>query len=344
MVKRHGVKHLKCFLDRHGKPRVYFHRSGHRDVPLPLPIGSEEFLQVYASCLVGRSPAQSRGPALARSSLNDLVTTYRCSSEYIKLASGTKWSYDDAMRFICASWGDRPAESMRQVDVYRILSEAENRSASYPVVVLKVLRNILFMAVRAGVVTTNPASGVKPKRREQIEHTAWTQREIMKFQEFWPDGSTARLALAIFMFTGQRCGDVCRFSSQMIEDGYLVFDQEKTGMKMRLPVAQPLAEILAPLIEEEGLFLRNAYGRAFSAQTLSRNFSKWAKEAGLEGYTAHGLRHTMGMMLAEGNKSSHAIMAVLGHRSLSQVERYTSKYNRSRIAKSALSIFSADGA
>ena len=60
-------------------------------------------------------------------------------------------------------------------------------------------------------------------------------------------------------------------------------------------------------------------------------------EAGLPaGLSSHGLRKAMCRRLAEAGCTPHQIMAVSGHKTLSEVTRYTVAANRARLAVGAM--------
>ena len=67
--------------------------------------------------------------------------------------------------------------------------------------------------------------------------------------------------------------------------------------------------------------------------------TRWAKEAGLVGCQLHGLRKACCRRLAEAGCSSQEIMAISGHKSLSEVERYTKAANQKLMAERAMAKF-----
>ena len=70
--------------------------------------------------------------------------------------------------------------------------------------------------------------------------------------------------------------------------------------------------------------LVNARGAAFTSDELSRWFANAVDQAGLpDECKMHGLRKTAAKTLAEVGCTAHEIMAVTGHKSLKEVQRYT---------------------
>jgi integrase len=60
------------------------------------------------------------------------------------------------------------------------------------------------------------------------------------------------------------------------------------------------------------------------------------KEAGLNGCPLHGLRKACCRRLAEAGCSTQEIMAISGHKSLSEIERYTKAADQKHMAERAI--------
>jgi integrase/recombinase XerD len=109
-----------------------------------------------------------------------------------------------------------------------------------------------------------------------------------------------------------------------------------------LPIAPPLAEVLAHIPPGQMTFLATPDGHVRSEKALATRFAEWVREAGLGApdengrhLSLHGLRKAAGRRLAEAGCSPHEIMAVLGHRDIKSVKHYTDDYDRTRAADSA---------
>lgn len=83
-------------------------------------------------------------------------------------------------------------------------------------------------------------------------------------------------------------------------------------------------------------FLTTQYGKPFTAAGFSQWFRDKATEAGIRNRTPHGLRKAAGRRLAEANCTPHEIAAILGHKSLSEVTRYTESADQKRLAEAAI--------
>ena len=97
-----------------------------------------------------------------------------------------------------------------------------------------------------------------------------------------------------------------------------------------------LAAIIDATPTKHLTFLTTAHGRSFTPAGFGNAFREWCNEAGLPHCSAHGLRKAAAARLAERGATAHEIMAVTGHRSLEEVERYTRAARQGRLADAAM--------
>ena len=82
---------------------------------------------------------------------------------------------------------------------------------------------------------------------------------------------------------------------------------------------------------------------AYTANGFYMRFKGWVAAAGLPpGLSPHGLRKATARRLAEGGRTVHQIAAVTGHKTLSEVERYTKAADQARLAREAMRGLSND--
>ena len=83
--------------------------------------------------------------------------------------------------------------------------------------------------------------------------------------------------------------------------------------------------------------LETDYGKPFTTAGFGNWFRKQCDAASITaGYAAHGLRKAAGRRLAEAGCTAHEIMSVLGHKSLSEAERYTRGADQRKNARAAM--------
>lgn len=83
-------------------------------------------------------------------------------------------------------------------------------------------------------------------------------------------------------------------------------------------------------------FLLTEFGKPFTANGFGNKFKDWCRQADLPHCSAHGIRKATLTALAEAQATPHEMMAVGGHRSLEEVERYTKAADRRKLADSAM--------
>jgi integrase len=204
---------------------------------------------------------------------------------------------------------------------------------------LKVLHMILEHAVEVDMIASNPASRVRKfKTRSDGFHT-WAEEEVARYEAYHALGSKARLALALLL-TGQRRGDVVRMGWQHISGDAIVVRQEKTGTALLIPldIDPSLPEALALVPKTNMTFLVTRFGAPFTPRGFTTWFRKECDEAGLpKRCSAHGLRKLVATRLSNAGCPEDMIKAITGHRSSSEVARYTKARDQKRLAESAVS-------
>ncbi|MGD9918007.1 MAG: tyrosine-type recombinase/integrase [Paenirhodobacter sp.] len=86
-------------------------------------------------------------------------------------------------------------------------------------------------------------------------------------------------------------------------------------------------------LEGHMTFLATHGGRTRSHKALGTLISDAAREAKITGRSAHGLRKSRAMQLAEAGATTHQIAAWTGHQSLSEVQHYTEAADRRRAVR-----------
>jgi integrase len=167
-------------------------------------------------------------------------------------------------------------------------------------------------------------------------HHTWSIEEIEQFERHFPVGTKARLALALLLYGGQRRGDTVRLGEQMRRDGMLVFTQEKNRsrrpVKAYVPIIAELQRILNASPTGDLVYLVSGRGAPFTKESFGNWFRDRCRKAGLEGCTPHGLRKACVVRMIELDCSPFEIMALTGHRTMKEVERYGREYLRERAA------------
>lgn len=333
------LKYVKRYQDRHGKVRHYFRAPGRKLAPLPGLPGSVAFMAAYAEALDAMSVPEGAGKAPKAGTVSALCVAYYASTTFKGLNVSTKRTYRNILDRFRAVYGEGPAKALRPTHIKTILDKTADRPGAARNL-LKALRSLFAFAAERGLVAINPTAGVKFKAPKSDGFRAWSEDDIEAFRNHWPAGSRARLALALLVYTGQRRSDVVRMGRQHIRDGCIQVRQKKRGVDapvLSIPIHPDLKAELDALPKEHLTFLMTAYGKPMSEAGFTGWFVRCAKDAGLPAKSSpHGLRKAAARRLAEAGCSAHEIMAITGHESLKEVERYTATASQGKLAKSAM--------
>ena len=202
-------------------------------------------------------------------------------------------------------------------------------------ILLKRLRTLLRYAIALGWSDRDPTTGVKGYRSKEI-HT-WNEDEIEAFEKRWPKGSRERLGFALLLHTGQRGSDVHRMLWTDLVDDAIRVAQQKTKTRLTIPLHRDLEAALAAASREQATIIATSYKKPFSVKGFGNMMSGAIREAGLpRRCKPHGLRKAAARRLAEAGCSASEIMAITGHKTLAEVERYTRAAEQERLARQAI--------
>jgi integrase len=327
--------------DRHGNVRTYLRRPGLPKVRLRETPGTDAFDTEYRKALAAKpAPEQAPVGTVLPGSMDALCVAYYRSSDFAQLAPRTQRVRRLILDHFRVQHGEKRAALLQAHHLERI-KDAKAAAPEAANSLIKALRAVFACGVRLGLVQGNPALAVSYLASHNPDgiHT-WTLEEVEQYEAHHPVGSMARLALALLLYTGQRRSDVVTFGRQHVRDGLLTFTQAKNRarkpVRLVLPVLPELQRIIDATPVEGLAFLTSERGTPFTVESFGNRFAKWCREAGLSGCSAHGLRKAAATRLANLGASGHEIMAVTGHRTLKEVDRYTREAAQQLLAASAM--------
>jgi integrase len=336
------------FRDRHGVWRSAFRRGTVR-VPLPLPLLSAEWWEAYRTALAddiaGRETRQRSAIGAERTKPGSVASAFAAytGSAIFKndLAGSTQRWHFNILAHWRDDWGDRRLAHLQRRHVHSAVEQYAATPAQ-AAKFLKALRRMMQYCTSIGLIDNDPTQGVKPPRHEETNYRAWTDEELAKFRRRHQPGSTARTALELLLGTAQRPSDVVRMGRQHVRGDMIHVRQQKRPRpgtppwEGDIPMTPELAQALAVLPAGNLTFLVTAYGAAFSVDGFRNKFREWCNQAGLpQDCKAHGLRDTALVILAEAGCTPHEIQAISGHKSLSEVQRYTKGVDQRALARAA---------
>jgi integrase len=318
--------------DRHGNIRVYYRVHGRPKVRLRAVPWTPEFMEEYES-------AKNATPIRAS-------TQYFSSIEFKQLKSRTQ----QERRWILESTFDEPIApgatklfkdfplAKMKADAIEVLRDRKFKTPQAANARVKNLKVVFKWAAKKRLIDSNPSINVERVRVKSDGIKAWTLDDVKQFELRHPIGSKARLALALLLYTGQRRGDVVRFGKQHCKNGKLIFTEQKTGKRLKLPILPELQTIIDASPCGSLTFLESDWHRPFNPHGFSDKFRVWCKQAGLKNLSAHGLRKASATFIANAGGSSHMLMAAFGWSTLAMAEHYTKSADQERLAEQAMNL------
>lgn len=331
------LPYIKAYKDRHGKMRYYFRCPGAPTVALPGQPGSREFLDAY-NAAKEHAPREIGEDRNQPGSFSALIALYYKSGAYRDLGEITKKTYRNDLERFRAKHGGMSVKALQRKHVTAMLDAIVAQGKS-PKSLRRILGILLTLAHERGWRQDNPMTGMRRPRKASDGFHSWSEEEISAYEAQWPSGTRERLALSLLLYTAQRRADVVNMGRQHLEGDKIRVAQAKSGgrTKLLIKLAAPLKAELGKVPGNQMTFLQTQYGQPYTAAGFGNWFRENCKAAGLpDGCTAHGLRKAAARRLAEAGCTAHEIMAVTGHKNLSEVTLYTEAADQERLAREAM--------
>jgi integrase len=321
-----------------GKPYYYFRKPGCARLKLPGLPGSEAFMATYQAALEASAPPSDIGASrVAPGTIAALVAMFADTSTFkYELAADTKrtmWAI--LQRFRNEHGGKRVALLKRE----HVLAILEGRPPFARRNWLHAIRHLMRFALSVSMLTDDPTRDVKARIPRKGEgYRAWGEEQIAAFRTHHKLGTRPRLAIELLLNTAQRRSDIVRMGPQHIRNGRLHVRQQKTGASLRLPIFPELQAAIdaMPSAGRHLTFLVTSTGKPFSPDFFTNWFRSVCNEAGLSGFSAHGLRKANLTRLAQAGCSVHEIAAWSGHKTLAEIAHYTRSVEQEALAEAAM--------
>jgi len=204
---------------------------------------------------------------------------------------------------------------------------------------LSAVRSLFRFACREGVLTANPAQGVRTPKVPKNLPRHLRPGEVENLIEA-PEGDEPlvrrdRAILEMLYAAGLRVSELVGLDWRDVDLPARVVRVMGKGSKERMvPFGRPAAEAMRRWLdvwegvrksgdEGEPVFL-NAFGTRLTDRSVRRVIDRWVDAAAVaRGVHPHTLRHTFATHLLENGADLRAIQELLGHSSLSTTQKYT---------------------
>jgi integrase len=327
---------VHSFIDRHGKPRFYFRRRGFKRVALRGLPHSTEFMDAYQAALGTEHRAEIGAGRTAPGTINALVVSYYKSDAWVNgLEGDTRKSRRRIIEKFRAKHGDKRVALLRQDHIIKMLCEIERPSAKRNW--MKAIRGLMQAAIPS-MRKDDPTEGIVGIKLPKTKgHHTWTDDEIGQYRAYWPLGTQQRLVMEFALETASRRGEIVRLGPQHVKNGRIRIERTHGSADVDILMSPELQEACDAMPKAHLTYVVTAYGKPRSKYGLGNDFAKWATAAGLPARCRlHGLKKGGMRRLAESGNTTHELMAISGHRTLTEVQRYTEDADRKRLADSGM--------
>ncbi len=338
MIARDLPSYCTWNTDRHGKRRVRFRKGYYSTYLSGIPY-SDSFMQQYHAALDGRLRKAERlqTDVAERGTIDAVIASFYRSTDYVKLKLSTQKVRRNMLERFGLQHGKKRVALLTAAHVKAIIGDMADRPGAANGL-LKALRVLLRHAIDMGLIQDNPSRNVRKFATSSEGFHSWSESEIVAFETRHESGTRAYLALSLLLYTGQRRSDVVRMGWQHIGGDTLRVVQDKTGSSLKIPFHPKLVTAIGKMPRKNMAFLLTEAGAPFSAAGFGNWFRDRCNEAGLPHCSAHGLRKACATRLANAGCTPEQIKAITGHKTLSEVARYTKATDQERNAKQALAI------
>jgi integrase len=332
---RRPPKFVQAFIDRHGKARFYFRRAGSKSVPLPGLPWSPEFMAAYELAMEATTGQPEVGAARTNpGSINALVVSYYKSDEWNRLTPETQKTRRRIVEHFRIKHGGKRVALLQRDHIHNMLDDIEGIFAKrHWLMAVRALMRCAVPSMRRD----DPTVGIRIRLPKSKGHHTWTDDEIEQYRAYWPLGTQQRLVMEFALETASRRGEVVRLGPQHVKNGRIHIERTHGSKDVDIPISPELQAACEAMPKEHLTYIVTAYGKPRSKFGLGNAFAEWATEAGLPARCRlHGLKNGGMRRLAEAGTTTHELMAISGHKTLTEVQRYTEDADRKRLAESGM--------
>jgi integrase len=266
--------------------------------------------------------------------INALVVNYYRSDEWRQLTLDTQKRRRPTIEQFRIQHGDKRVATLRREPMVKMLEAIEKATAKRQW--LMTIRSLMRSAIPT-MRKDDPTAGISIKLPKSKGHHTWTDDEIEQYRSHWPLGTQQRLVMEFALETASRRGEVVRLGPQHVKNGRIHIERTHGSKDVDIPVSPELQAACDAMPKAHLTYVVTAYGKPRSKFGLGNDFAKWATEAGLPARCRlHGLKKGGMRRLAEAGNTTHELMAISGHKTLTEVQRYTDDADRKRLAESGM--------
>lgn len=272
---------------------------------------------------------------------NDLTFTEFSEKFYVPHATMHKKTWKEDVykldRRINPALGKLRMSSITARDIITFHSrEKERNTATTANHYLRLLKTMLNLAVKWGLLEKNPAAGLDKFREPPHRERYLSKDELPRFLNALDEleDRPSKSIIKLLLFTGCRKGEILslKWSQVKLDEGRLFLPMTKNGKSRSILLNSKSREVLVLLTDHrafqdqedccEYVFPSRAGTRKGHINDLRKPFEKVCEAADVEGLRVHDLRHSFATIAVQGGASLYDVQKLLGHSDISMTQRY----------------------
>lgn len=261
-----------------------------------------------------------------------LVNQYRLSQHFREeLSANTRKSYDRYLKRLLVAYGDAPLNEITPEDIQVRVLDANEDTKGAADMMLTILRTLYAYGKKRHRGLEDWTAGLE-YFGNQTEREPWP--EDMLAAALNSDDDLFRFAVTLALYTGQRPGDVCATTWNMVSGDMIRVRQQKTKTHLEIPMHENLKAMIAslPRADSHLHLLSNRRGDRLTSGTFLKWCQQFSRAIG-ENRTPHGLRKNAAIELFEAGCTTAEVAAITGHKSLAMLEHYGKRRSQPKIAR-----------
>lgn len=251
---------------------------------------------------------------------------------------GCKNNRNNMRKFVIPELGSKSMQELTPEICNKFLRKMPEKYGIKPQTANKVFiafRQVLEYAVQEGVISSNPARGIKQLISKPEPRGCFTSSQIkMLFSDHWDDYIVEWMC-KLSALTGMRQGEILALSNEQLHDDYITVDRAyargegrkspKSGKVRTVPV---LPEIINELrrMPSKGDFVFSITGKKVDIKTIANVLNRRMEKCGIdykaEKLSFHSFRHFFNTRLVASGLQGEQVRAVIGHESEEMTEHY----------------------
>jgi integrase len=360
------------YSDRHGKTRWRFRRSGtDKSLPGEphSPAFDAAYNAIVLGRPTTAEIIPLEGGGFRPKTLKHAYQILKSSKQWLALSSKSRHRYGREIERLLlrrekggrATVGDGPLEELERNSVERLLSAWDDTPHMQRIIVICV-QKLILVGIKQGWIRYDVTYKMLAEYQPETDgHPAWTAEQMMQYEAHHKLGSPARVAYALALWLGLRVSDIARLRWSQLVTKYIEIDGEDrvvTGFefeqfkgrkkrklkKMFLPISPILEAELAPVSRDCDYLVTYTRGgkkmHGYTDNSLSNRMIDWAQEAGLptgedagdDALSGHGLRKSLGNVMAEAGVTDRQMVDIFGHANANLIKLYSRSADQVRLA------------